>query len=448
MKENRILYALGDVDEEYIDEAAPSKKRSGRTIWIRWIAAAACLCLIIGGIYAIKHPKGTTPVDPGSETTPVGPGGETGPVDPDDTTPHDGEKDPQGGDATPVNPGGETTPVAPGELPKIEVPVVDPKATGQGNGLRYFKPDDLRSGNPWNEDIQLDTLPVYSNGTFDRTGAGIPKGLSVKEMTEKLSDVAKALGLTIADSGSEDVVSGEKGDDGIVIPSGAGWVEAITDKGMLRVYADGRITVTPKNSALPEGCDLGPESTDSEQEKAMKYLVEEYADLLNYEQPEIVYQDPSIEEWYFGYIVYDGAEDIAERIINYNLHYAEFVADENGVKWINCYDKLCKAKKIGDYPLISVAEAKEKLLDGKYQTRWGILPALRGEEYIAKVDLVYRSGWMEQTLLPYYRFWVEVEEPAGEEKYHSADVKPYGFYYVPAIPDEYISNWTTWFDVK
>ncbi|MBR5071343.1 MAG: hypothetical protein IKX27_05525, partial [Oscillospiraceae bacterium] len=153
MKETRILYALERVDEEYIEEAAPSKGRTGKAVWIRWAAAAACLCLIIGGMYLINRPKGPAPVGPGGETTPVDPGGETTPVNPDDTTPHGG------GDVTPVDPGGETDPVVPGELPKITVPVVDPKAQGGGlESLRYFRPDDLQSGNPWSEDIELETL--------------------------------------------------------------------------------------------------------------------------------------------------------------------------------------------------------------------------------------------------------------------------------------------------
>lgn len=174
----------------------------------------------------------------------------------------------------------------------------------------------------------------------------------------------------------------------------------------------------------------------------MKYLVEKYAGFLNYGNPEILYLESSHDEWYMGFIVYDAAEDVTERILNYNFRTAEFAPDGKGnLQQISCFDGLCKAEKIGDYPLISVSEAREKLLDGKYQSR--NLPDIRGEEYIAKVDLVYRSGWMEETLLPYYRFWVEAEEPEGAEGYQA-----YGFYYVPAIQDEYISNSTTWFGVK
>ena len=50
MKHKRILLALGQVDEKYIEEAAlggmPSVKKRR---WVKWGALAACLCLIIGG---------------------------------------------------------------------------------------------------------------------------------------------------------------------------------------------------------------------------------------------------------------------------------------------------------------------------------------------------------------------------------------------------------------
>ena len=436
MKEERILFALSDIDDGYIEEAAPAKGRTGKAVWIRWAAAAACLCLIIGGMYLINRPKGPAPVGPGGETTPVDPGGETTPVNPDDTTPHGG------GDVTPVDPGGETDPAVPGELPKITVPVVDPKAQAGGlESLRYFRPDDLPSGNPWSEDLELETLPVYKNGTYDRTGAGVPRGLSEDEMVEKLRETLSRINAEVLAAGSDETVGGEKGDDGFVNKE-LNCVEATTDIGVLRVFPNGRILLIAENSTLPEGYYFDYRASDTEQAKVMNYLVEKYDGLLNYEKPEILYLESSHDKWYMGFIVYDAAEDVTERILNYNFRTAEFTPDGRGnLQWISCFDGLCKAEKIGDYPLISVAEAKEKLLGGKYQSR--SLPDIRGEEYIAKVDLVYRSGWMEETLLPYYRFWVEAEGPEGAEGYQA-----YGFYYVPAIQDEYISNSTTWFGVK
>lgn len=54
MKETKILAALGQVDDAYIAEAAPvQRKRWG---WIKWVATAACLALIVvGGAAAFRH---------------------------------------------------------------------------------------------------------------------------------------------------------------------------------------------------------------------------------------------------------------------------------------------------------------------------------------------------------------------------------------------------------
>jgi len=48
MKEKRILTALGQVDEKYIEEAAPAKQKAKKAIWVRWaaIAAAAYVCIV------------------------------------------------------------------------------------------------------------------------------------------------------------------------------------------------------------------------------------------------------------------------------------------------------------------------------------------------------------------------------------------------------------------
>lgn len=59
-----------------------------------------------------------------------------------------------------------------------------------------------------------------------------------------------------------------------------------------------------------------------------------------------------------------------------------------------------------------------------------------GSEYIAKAELVYRSGPLEEMLIPYYRFYVLLPE----EELSGEGLKSYGAYYVPAIEDEYIEN--------
>lgn len=56
------MQIIGDIDEKYIDEAAPAeqKKKAMRfTLWVRYASIAACAMLVIGvGIFAITQHSG------------------------------------------------------------------------------------------------------------------------------------------------------------------------------------------------------------------------------------------------------------------------------------------------------------------------------------------------------------------------------------------------------
>ncbi len=396
MKEERLLSVLGKVDEQYIIEAMPSKQKIRKPIWVKWVAAAACLCLIVGGFVAITRP-------------------------------------------------GETPPIISGELSQIVIPEYESGGMGF-EGLMYYSAEELENGNPWREDIALETLPVFRNGSYDPSGAGVPIGLSEAEMTEELENAAKALGLDILETETETIVT--ESEDGTFIPGDViCCIRAITRSGELIVYANGELVYD-----LPSGYELPDEyhftysnTSDSEAEAVMTYLTETYAAFLDFDHPEIVLQgDYTFDgEYTRSYLVYDTGTDMTERILNFNFRTAQFAPDDNGnLMLIRLNDGLRMAEKLGDYPLISVSEAKEKLLDGQYQT--SVPVAMPGEKYIAKVELVYRSGPMEETLLPYYRFYVELQDADGWQMTQSNGLKTYGAYYVPAIQDDYISNLSTY----
>lgn len=57
MNEKNLLHAIGQIDERFIEEAAPSAGK--KHTWYRWAAAAACLMLVIG-LLALPLLQGTT----------------------------------------------------------------------------------------------------------------------------------------------------------------------------------------------------------------------------------------------------------------------------------------------------------------------------------------------------------------------------------------------------
>ena len=47
MKREKLYEAIGDVDENYVSEAHAMSKKN-RSVLIKWLATAACLCLVVG----------------------------------------------------------------------------------------------------------------------------------------------------------------------------------------------------------------------------------------------------------------------------------------------------------------------------------------------------------------------------------------------------------------
>ncbi len=60
MKNEKLLDAFGQIDEEFVEEADPekrkkAKKKSNKNTWIKWGAMAACLCLVVGVLVPIAN---------------------------------------------------------------------------------------------------------------------------------------------------------------------------------------------------------------------------------------------------------------------------------------------------------------------------------------------------------------------------------------------------------
>ena len=62
-----------------------------------------------------------------------------------------------------------------------------------------------------------------------------------------------------------------------------------------------------------------------------------------------------------------------------------------------------------------------------------------GEEFVKKVELIYRTEGYDEYYMPYYRFYVEIPEAELENR-----LKTYGAYYVPAVESSYISDMPVW----
>ncbi len=384
MTSKDLYNAIGKVDDDILEQSEIAKKNNG---WLKWGAVAACLCLIIGGGIWGRHPLHSDP----------------------------------------------------GGLPTLGVQAHTPDGMGF-EGILCYDINEIENGNPWRDDMAFSTLPVFQNRAYHP--AGEPVGLKEDAILERLETACEALGLE--NTKLEYARSGEKV---ISISAKAKGVTVIAEaNGMIEVnFEDGWI--------LPEYLRFTRYDTDyQEAEEAMAYLIRQFAELIDFEEPKPVLSgdyimwnnsgqvgnDLTEVRFMRSYMLYEGAGDKTELLLNYKMRYAQFYPDDEGrLRIIRIYDALSCADKLGDYPIITVAEAREFLLDGKYIT--SVPYEIVDESLIQKAELVYRNSATEKMLMPYYRFYVELPDMESEN-----GLICFGAYYVPAVSPEYISNMPLW----
>ena len=91
--------------------------------------------------------------------------------------------------------------------------------------------------------------------------------------------------------------------------------------------------------------------------------------------------------------------------------------------------ELSDANTVGDYPLVTVDQARQRLAAGQHLSAWEPFP---GEDRVKRVDLQYLARQTDRYFMPYYVFWVECDD--GEQ---GVCYRPY---YVPAVADAYIAG--------
>lgn len=312
----------------------------------------------------------------------------------------------------------------PTELPLLTISDLNTEGMGHESYLDYDI-SQRNTYNPWNEALAIDTLPVYKNGSYNIHG--IPYGLDKDAMVKRLTSVAKILDMVILDTEYE-----YSGTDNITD------IMATTASATIHVTADGGISIGFNEGVpLPEQYSFTfNDTTDEEAEAVLSYLIEKYSKLLSFSQPQKVLSGYYNIYGDFGhyYQVYDGSGNPVEDILNYTFNHVGFVPDDNGnLGGISIDSGLSCAEKIGDYPIITSDEALQLLLKGNYIT--SVPYELPGEKYVAKVKLVYRNSRLDETLIPYYRFYVEIPDMQLDN-----GLKEYGAYYVPAVEPQYIEN--------
>lgn len=438
MKKEHLFEAIGEADEKLLERS--EKNSYSRSIWIKTLAIAACFAIIASfGISYVSQPD--LPHNTETSAAEV----TTMPSQPAETT--------QQQVTTDLPP--ETTfvlttvePFIDASLPAIPYPSM--KADGMGfEGYRAFDISEIINANPWSEELELSTLPVYKNHRTYNEIQKIPY-TTIEEMENLLLEFAERLGLDTENFVIQNnAVTDEKQIERITARMGGTAPDGYFDADYVYIELDGMklevdrsLTVTVQYEPglpLPDIYNTdGKNCTDTL--SVAGYLKNKYSKLIGMENPQIdIYtQERGIDDLVLYQIkMFEGAENITEQIINYNFNnwYTHFY--DNGDLFIMRFYKADLSDKMGDYPIITANEAKELLMEGRYITT--VCEEIISKKYVKKVELVYRKTPHEQYYMPYYRFYVEL--PSMEK---DNGMKVYGAYYVPAVEEKYLTDIPVW----
>ena len=399
MKAEDISEAMNNINEDFIESANERRKpKSRKSAWIKWVSAAAAIA-----VFAFAGAKAFVPNRPEQNDNPVG-----------------GTESEYGA-----------------SLPILEY--VESSAAAYGfEGYLAYDISELENGNPWNEKMAFEALPVFRNNSFNEVGIAYP-GIGEEAMLQKLNSITGGEHGETEYSRVGDFSSGSGIPDDFV-----NRIEADFGNHTIEIQSNGTIVVTYNGfggEELPDDISFTyTETSEGDAYRAISYICQNYCDFLDKGNTTFVTSGDYTFDGEFSrnYRIYDFSGDEINDMLNFAFNEIQLAPNDEGkLMLIRVNDKLSCAEKIGDYPIISTEEAKDMLLDGGYITTAPY--EMPGKKYIAKAELVYRSGIGENIWMPYYRFLVELPEMEQEN-----GLKNFGAYYVPAVKAEFITGLPLW----
>ncbi len=408
----------------------------------RWIAVPAALVLLAGGLlaFALTRPKEPGPTAPTDRTADSS---ETGSLRPTESGRTD--RPTAFSESTPSESEQTKDPALYPDLPKI---ALSPLVSESGDDSLWLRSAaDHSTAGPWGSFLLNDTLPVYKSGIYHTIGTGA-YGLTVEEMVQKILKAAAALGTEAdrdrieTDNGMilDELDPGQRGRSSADVP----WsLRVETSVGILQADREGTVVwFAAKDYELPEDNRLGTGRNVSDGK--LLEIAKRFSGFIGTDDPAVCRHRNydlygNLNETFY---CYQRASDPVEAMENFFFRMGWIMPAHSetasGLYGIRVYDRLVFAEKVGDYPLITKEEAKEKLLAGEYgSVSTEKLPA---DPRIAAVEIVYVTNYHQEYFLPYYRFLVEMPDLPVNEALKAAGVKTFSNFYVPAVDAYYLEG--------
>lgn len=378
MKEKRLLEALSEVSDVFVEDMDikinnVSERRHNKNSWIKWIGVAAVLALMISFGADFFTPKISSKNYFSASVT---------------------------------------------------------------NGMISLeKEEPLLTKNPHLMGMPLMEYPVYKNLSYVEGAGGAPHYFTEEELLVMAEEIAEKLGTEIVEySYALNQYSGFESE--IETRSDAYEIVAQSELAEIRVLGNGKVSIYfNKTVSLTEGYHFSDDNTYVEAMQLIRYLAEEYDDLLGFENAA---DDCRIEYNLNGkkslfYYAYNAAAEEPEAITEYCFNNVSFYGNEDGLSMIHYGDVRVASENMGDYEIVTEEEARQRLEEGNYVsimlTEADALGGAFSDENIILVELTYLTGSTCQYYQPYYCFYVEIES-------YEAGYSNYGTFYVPALTDE------------
>lgn len=297
-------------------------------------------------------------------------------------------------------------------------------------GYELYEASELIHNNPYDADKGTKTLPVYQNLNISgRFGMDEIARYPRKEEIEILEYYASVMnikeyqideleGSTVLISDLCDLYIDSK--DGIMIE----FSEKAIDDNML-IYTEN--------------------DTKKDVEKRIKLLIEQpkIKGIFDFQEAIIDvkkgYNLSEVEQSYkpsWNIKVSDGKGSQTNKLVHNQLNAISIWASEDGYLSTITIEFKNTKQKIGNYPIISLEEAKQQLIKGHYITSsW----SLGDIEQISYIEMIYFKKKNLDFFIPFYKFYMPLKNQDMIIK-HDDKLVTYVAYYVPAIHSDYLDG--------
>lgn len=292
-----------------------------------------------------------------------------------------------------------------------------------------------KSSFPWNREWEIAALPIFKNLAYVNIqgySGQYSVFLSEDTLVTMAEEIASKLNWQVLDSNAQKVTLGEDAQN-IVIG-----IDATTDNGSIHIDGNGRVDISfTEGIQLPAEYRMSDSASIEEANKTVNYLLEQYVALFSTDKLspncyDIYDTDGNRSMKYQAVERTYGADGIVEYYFNQvGFEYSE----ERGLTGISYGDVRVATELLGYYPIISVDEAKDMLVNGEaicldnaFSAYEAKLSDLNSASYVELMYYVpneeeYEHSFTDRSLyVPYYCFYVKL-----------GDTNEYCRYYVPAV---------------